>query len=148
MSRIERKPIKHQKLALAATPNVPVTPSDREWESNNQAAARAARVNVLLRVPCSTRGCREHIGVVELVSVSPPSMRVVVRAPGRAEPAPQGVHARIRMLGRIRPSEDAWGFPIDIWPDGSVLEIGCRLGHDFSVISKQDIARRVRDVLA
>lgn len=152
MSRIERKARKHtgKRVGAAAevNPIVPPMPSDEEWERHNESSARAARPNVILRLPCQTRGCRERLGALEFTA-EPMEVRVAIRAQWKSEPtADARVYQRIRVLGATDPTADAVFIELDHWPRGSVLQLGCRLGHDWSEFAPRDLARRAaRDVL-
>jgi hypothetical protein len=149
VSRRERKPRKHtgKTVLYAAGSPAPPMPSDAEWEHHNQENAKAARPNVILRLPCKTRGCRERVGALEFTA-QPILLQVAIRALWKYEPTDDArVYQRIRLLGAPDPKASGMFIVVEHWPRGSVLQLGCRLGHDWSEFAPNDLARRASAVL-
>jgi hypothetical protein len=97
---------------------------------------------VILRLPCQARGCHERVGALEFTA-QPLTLQVVVRATWKSEPTDDPrIYQRIRLLSATDPTADAVFIMVEHWPRGSVLQLGCRLGHEWSEFAPADLARR------
>lgn len=122
---------------------------------------RSSIDNSLLTQHCLTRGCRERIADLEIITLAtPPAARLAIHSPwvnesrteedakrwtqaglGGPENAPG---RRIRLTGGFDPEVSPLYIKIDLWQPGNQVHIICRLGHDNALTPAvlQSAARR------